>query len=76
MWVAASTRAKLRRLLRTLDELAAKTWREGPFSVLEEHVINTGAVFDLVALDTLQAKRTVANIANFFGISPCPAFLS
>jgi DNA helicase II / ATP-dependent DNA helicase PcrA len=63
--VAAGTRAKLRRLLRVLDELAAKTWREGPFSVLEEYVVKTGVVFDLIALDTLDAKRTVANIANF-----------
>ncbi|MBI3748370.1 MAG: UvrD-helicase domain-containing protein [Chloroflexi bacterium] len=63
--LAPATRAKLRRLLGTLDELAARTWRDGPFTVLEEYVIKTGMVFDLIALDTLEAKRTVANIANF-----------
>jgi DNA helicase-2/ATP-dependent DNA helicase PcrA len=65
VYVNAATRAKLRRLLRTIEELAPKTWRDGPFSVLEEYVVQTGVVFDLVALDTLEAKRTVANIANF-----------
>jgi superfamily I DNA/RNA helicase/RecB family exonuclease len=63
--VPPATRAKLRRLLGTLDELASRTWREGPFTVLEEYVTRTGVVFDLLALDTLDAKRTVANIANF-----------
>ena len=38
-----STRAKLRRLLATLDELTPMTWREGPFTVLEEFVERTGA---------------------------------
>jgi superfamily I DNA/RNA helicase/RecB family exonuclease len=65
VYVAPATRAKLRRLLRTIEELAPKTWREGPFTVLEEYVVRTGVVFDLVALDTLEATRTVANIANF-----------
>src|SRR5206468_4030476 len=63
--VGPTTRAKLRRLLRTIDDLAARTWREGPFSVVEEYVTQTGIVFDLVALDTLEAKRTVANIGSF-----------
>ena len=63
--VAPATRAKLRRLLRTIEELTPRTWREGPFTVLEEYVVRTGVVFDLVALDTLEAMRTVANIGNF-----------
>ena len=36
--VAPDTRAKLRRLLRTLDELTPLTWREGPLTVLEQFV--------------------------------------
>ena len=63
--VAPATRAKLRRLLVTLEELAAKTWREGPFTVLEEYVNRTGLVLDLLRIDTLEAQRTIANIANF-----------
>ena len=63
--VAPATRAKLRRLLDTLEELAAKTWREGPFTVLEEYVNRTGLVLDLLRIDTLEAQRTIANIANF-----------
>ena len=65
VWVSPGTRAKLRRLLRTLDELAPQTWRRGPFTVLESFVVSTGAVFDLLAIDSLEAKRTVANIASF-----------
>ena len=63
--LASVTRAKLRRLLATISELAPRTWRDGPFTILEEYVAKTGVVFDLLGLDTLDAKRTVANIANF-----------
>ncbi len=63
--LASTTRAKLRRFLRTIDELTPRTWRDGPFTILEELVITTGAVLDLIRLDTLEAKRTVANIASF-----------
>ena len=63
--VTPATRAKLRRLLSTLEDLAAKTWREGPFTVLEEYVNRTGLVLDLLRIDTLEAQRTIANIANF-----------
>ncbi len=63
--VAPATRAKLRRLLGTLEDLAARTWREGPFSVLEEYVDRTGLVLDLLRIDSLEAKRTIANIASF-----------
>jgi superfamily I DNA/RNA helicase/RecB family exonuclease len=63
--VAPETRAKLRRLLRTIDALSPRTWREGPFTLLEELVTSTGVVFDLLALDSLEAKRMVANIGSF-----------
>ncbi len=61
----STTRAKLRRLLATLDDLAARTWREGPFTVLDEYVAHTGLVFDLLSIDSLDAKRTIANIGSF-----------
>jgi superfamily I DNA/RNA helicase/RecB family exonuclease len=63
--VAPLTRAKLRRLLDTLDELTPMTWREGPLSILERFVEQTGLILDLVAVDTLESKRMVANIASF-----------
>jgi DNA helicase-2/ATP-dependent DNA helicase PcrA len=63
--VAPATRAKLRRLLRTIDALAPRTWREGPFTLLEEYVATTSVVFDLLGLDSLEAKRMVANIGSF-----------
>jgi superfamily I DNA/RNA helicase/RecB family exonuclease len=61
----ADARAKLRRFLRTIDELTPRTWRDGPFMVLEDFVVKTGIVFDLLELDSLPAKRTVANIGSF-----------
>jgi DNA helicase-2/ATP-dependent DNA helicase PcrA len=63
--VAPLTRARLRRLLDTLDELTPMTWREGPLSVLEKFVERTGLILDLIAVDTLESKRMVANIASF-----------
>ena len=63
--VAPTTRARLRRLLETLDDLSARTWREGPFAVLEEYVARTGLVLDLLTSDSLEARRTVANIGSF-----------
>lgn len=59
------TRAKLRRFLATLDDLATRTFRDGPLTILEEHVARTGLVLDLVAVDSLEAKRSIANIASF-----------
>ena len=63
--VDPATRAKLRRLLDTLEELNPLTWREGPFTILERYVERTGQVLDLIAADSLEAKRTVTNIASF-----------
>jgi DNA helicase-2/ATP-dependent DNA helicase PcrA len=63
--VAPLTRAKLRRLLETLDELTPMTWRDPPLNVLERFVERTGLILDLVAVDTLESKRMVANLASF-----------
>ncbi len=59
------TRAKLRRLLETLEELTPLTWREGPFTILERLLERTSQVLDLVATDSLAAMRMVSNIASF-----------
>src|SRR4051794_25488171 len=61
----AVTRAKLRQLLSALDELNPLTFREGPHTILERYLERTGTVLDLIAADTLESKRTVANIASF-----------
>ncbi len=63
--IDAATRARLRRVIETLDELTPLAWREGPFTILERHVERTGQVLDLIAADSLEAKRTVTNIASF-----------
>ena len=61
----ALTRVKLRRLLAALNELHPETWREGPHTILERYLELTGRSLDLIAADTLDAQRTVANIASF-----------
>jgi DNA helicase-2/ATP-dependent DNA helicase PcrA len=63
--VPAETRAKLRRLVAVLEELAPLTWREGPFTIVERFLERSGQVLDLIAVDTLEAHRMVANIASF-----------
>jgi DNA helicase-2/ATP-dependent DNA helicase PcrA len=62
--LAPATRAKLRRFLATLDELVPQAPREGPFTLLERWLERTSGLRDLLAADTLEAKRAVANIAS------------
>jgi DNA helicase II / ATP-dependent DNA helicase PcrA len=62
--LAPATRAKLRRLLDTLDELVPETPREGPFTILERYIERTGMLLDLLSADTLESKRAVANVAS------------
>ncbi|MFH0750501.1 MAG: ATP-dependent DNA helicase, partial [Chloroflexota bacterium] len=62
--LAPATRAKLRRLLDTLDELVPRAPREGPFTILERYLERSGMLPDLLAADTLEAKRAVASVAS------------
>ncbi len=62
--LAPETRAKLRRFLATLDELAPAAPREGPFTILERFLERTGMLLDLLTADTLESKRAVANVAS------------
>jgi superfamily I DNA/RNA helicase/RecB family exonuclease len=62
--LAPETRARLRRFLDTLDELAPEAPREGPFTILERFLERTGMLLDLITADTLESKRAVANIAS------------
>ena len=60
-----SSGRKLRLLVGLVEELNPQTWREGPWTILERYVERTGQVLDLLAAGTLEAKRSVANIASF-----------
>ncbi len=63
--VPPELRAKLRLLLGAIGELNPLTWREGPYTILERYLERTGVVLDLLAAGTLEAKRSVVNIASF-----------
>ncbi len=63
--VAPETRARLRRMVGVLEELAPLTWREGPFTIAQRFLERSGQLLDLIAVDTLEAHRMVANIASF-----------
>ena len=63
--VPPETRARLRNLLDAIKELNPRTWRDGPYSILERYVELTGVVLSLLAAGTLEAKRSVVNIASF-----------
>ena len=63
--VGPGTRAKLRRLLETIDDLAPETWREGPFTLLEGLIERTGQILDLISADTREAQRIAVNLASF-----------
>ena len=61
----ARLRVKLERLLSLVDELVPRAQREGPFAVLEEFLVRTNMLHDLVAIETPDAQRTVLAIARF-----------
>jgi len=63
--IGGPTRAKLRRLLETIDELAPETWREGPFTLLERFIERTGQILDLIGADTRESQRIAVNLASF-----------
>ncbi len=61
----AATKAKLRRLLDTIEELHPATTRQGPHTILERYLELTGQVLDLLGAGTTDAHRAVANIGSF-----------
>ena len=63
--VAPDLRAKLRRVRDALNELSPLAWREGPHTVVERYLERSGTVLDLLAAGTLEARRSVVNIASF-----------
>jgi DNA helicase-2/ATP-dependent DNA helicase PcrA len=62
---APETRARLRGLLAAISDLNPLTWREGPSTILDRYLERTGVILDLLAAGTLEAKRSVVNIASF-----------
>jgi superfamily I DNA/RNA helicase/RecB family exonuclease len=62
---AALLRAKLERLFGVIEDLIPRAAREGPALLLEEFVVRTNLVHDLIASGTPEAQRKVLNIARF-----------
>ena len=61
----ARLRVKLERVLALVDELVPRAQREGPFAVLEEYLVRTNLLHDLIAVETVEAQRTVLALARF-----------
>src|SRR5690606_34862968 len=59
---APALRAKLRQALAALTELHDHAWRAGPHTILERYLELTGTVMNLLATDTVDGHRAVANI--------------
>jgi DNA helicase-2/ATP-dependent DNA helicase PcrA len=62
---APMLRAKLERLFGVIEDLIPRAAREGPAVLLEEFVVRTNLVHDLIASGTPEAQRKVLNIARF-----------
>ena len=60
----ARLRVKLERLLSLLNELVPRGQRDGPFAVLEDFMVRTNLLHDLIAVETPDAQRTVLALAR------------
>jgi len=60
----ARLRAKLGRLFATLDALVPRGRRDGPFEVLEDFLVRTNLLHDLIATETPEAQRSVLAVAR------------
>jgi superfamily I DNA/RNA helicase len=58
-------RVKLDRLFAILDSLVPRATREGPFAVLEDYLVRTNLLHDLIATETPEAQRTLLALARF-----------
>ena len=58
-------RVKLRRLFDVLDALVPRAQRDGPFAVLEDFLVRTNVLHDLIATETPDAQRSVLGVARF-----------
>ncbi|CAN5794354.1 hypothetical protein BH24CHL6_BH24CHL6_13530 [soil metagenome] len=57
-------RAKLERLLGCLEDLIPRGSREGPFTLLEDYLVRTNVLHDLIATGTPEAQRSVIALAR------------
>ncbi|MDQ3492579.1 MAG: ATP-dependent helicase, partial [Chloroflexota bacterium] len=57
-------RLKLERLLGCLDDLVPRALREGPYTLIEEYLVRTNLLHDLIALETPDAQRQVLAVAR------------
>jgi DNA helicase II / ATP-dependent DNA helicase PcrA len=57
-------RTKLGRLFDTLDALVPRGRRDGPFAVLEDFLVRTNLLHDLIATETPEAQRSVLAVAR------------
>jgi superfamily I DNA/RNA helicase/RecB family exonuclease len=58
-------RVKLRALFDVLDPLVGRAQRDGPFAILEEYLVRTNLLHDLIAVETPGAQRTLLALARF-----------
>ena len=61
----ARLRVKLERVEELVNELVPRAQREGPFAVLEDYLVRTNMLHDLIAIETVEAQRTVLAVARF-----------
>ncbi len=61
----ARLRVKLERVEALVNELVPRAQRDGPFAVLEDFLVRTNLLHDLIAIETVEAQRTVLGVARF-----------
>jgi superfamily I DNA/RNA helicase/RecB family exonuclease len=61
----ARLRVKLERVEELVNELVPRAQRDGPFAVLEDFLVRTNLLHDLIAIETVEAQRTVLGVARF-----------
>ena len=57
-------RVKLQRLTDLINDLVPRAQREGPFQVLDDFLVRTNMLHDLIAVETPDAQRTVLALAR------------
>ena len=62
--VDARLRGKLERLFGVVGDLAALSHRDGPATILDEYIVRTGILTDLLSVETPEAQRTALGIAR------------
>ena len=63
--IPVAVRTKLARLFGCIEDLIPRAAREGPLVLMEEYVVRTNLVHDLIVTGTPEAHRAVLDIARF-----------